>query len=479
MKFWMPRAKELFDKSLNSFIELDELDWKIDINQEKIHKHLIAMANLQDGGFFVFGISDNRKIVGLKDKKVDEIRTKITNIAREGAEPKISVEFEDDIKDEKRILFAYVKESIKKPVHLKGKGIIEGAYIRVGGSTRKASQEEVANMLLYSHIITYEEMIAKDFDSIEALLREVDYKSFFVLLKKPLPSDNKKIFEELIKFKIIRQNGSKFGLTNLGVLTIAHDMSNFSGHFNRGVRILKYEDKTNLISTVDAIQNGGYAIECKPIVIEIMSLLPKRESRANILREEIPLYPRELLKEIIANALIHQDFRQNIHPRIEIFSNRIEITNAGNLLKGINIDTLISNSKLRNPLLAETMRLLHVCEARGSGINTAFLASEIYKLPPLKFINMPNYFKVIIFSPKSYKKMTKEEKIEACYQHCARKFMNQDYMTNTSLRERFGIKSSNRSIVSRIIKSTIEQGKIKISKENSSPKNMRYIPIWA
>ena len=76
--------------------------------------------------------------------------------------------------------------------------------------------------------------------------------------------------------------------------------------------------------------------------------------------------------------------------------------------------------------------------------------------------------------------MIKEEKIEACYQHCARKFMNQDYMTNTSLRKRFRVKSSNKSTISRIIKSAVEQGKIKVEdKENTSPKNTRYVPIWA
>ena len=76
--------------------------------------------------------------------------------------------------------------------------------------------------------------------------------------------------------------------------------------------------------------------------------------------------------------------------------------------------------------------------------------------------------------------MNKEERIQACYQHACLKYVTSDKMTNQSLRERMGIDKQNYPMASRIIKDTIDAGKIKEEKaENVNRRNKGYIPYRA
>ena len=69
--------------------------------------------------------------------------------------------------------------------------------------------------------------------------------------------------------------------------------------------------------------------------------------------------------------------------------------------------------------------------------------------------------------------------LRASYLHACLKYVNNDYLTNTSLRERFGIEPKNNAMVSRIIKNTIDENLIKPYEEGTAPRYMKYVPYWA
>ena len=125
------------------------------------------------------------------------------------------------------------------------------------------------------------------------------------------------------------------------------------------------------------------------------------------------------------------------------------------------------------------MHLFDFCELRGSGVDRAIKAVEEAILPAPKFIKWDYYTKVVIYPKKAYAEMTKEDRIRACYQHCCLKYMDNEKMTNQSFRERMGIEEKNYSIISRIIKETINVGLIKgYAPENIVKKAVSYIPYW-
>lgn len=210
-----------------------------------------------------------------------------------------------------------------------------------------------------------------------------------------------------------------------------------------------------------------------------MKIIPSNEVIQNALREDVSLYPEIAIRELIANALIHQDLSINgTNPMIEIYDNRIEITNNGKPL--IDVLRLIDyQPKSRNEKLANLMRLMGICEERGSGIDKVIASIEAYQLPAPKFIAEEDYFKVIIFAPLPFEDMDKQDRIRATYQHTCLKFMNQEYMTNSTLRERFGIGDKQHSKASKIISDTLEKKLIKpADPDNRSTKHIKYVPFF-
>jgi predicted HTH transcriptional regulator len=126
------------------------------------------------------------------------------------------------------------------------------------------------------------------------------------------------------------------------------------------------------------------------------------------------------------------------------------------------------------------MRRIGVCEERGSGIDKVVTQTEFYQLPAPLFQVIEDNTKAILFAHKPFNKMDKIDKIRACYLHACLKYVNMDKMTNTSLRERFGIEKQNSAVVSRIIRDTLEANLIKdVDPSAKSRKYAIYIPFWA
>lgn len=185
------------------------------------------------------------------------------------------------------------------------------------------------------------------------------------------------------------------------------------------------------------------------------------------------------VRELVANAIIHQDFSlRGTGPMIEIFSDRMEITNPGIPL--VQVERFIdSPPRSRNEALASFLRRVGVCEERGSGFDKVVSQTEFYQLPAPIIDVTDEHTRVILFSHKPFSEMDREERARACYLHACLKYVTRDFMTNATLRSRFGMDDKQISIASRIIKDTVEVGKVKPKDPDTAPKHMKYIPYWA
>ena len=125
------------------------------------------------------------------------------------------------------------------------------------------------------------------------------------------------------------------------------------------------------------------------------------------------------------------------------------------------------------------MRRIGVCEERGSGIDKVVFQTEYYQLPAPYFEITGKNTRAVLFAHRPLNKMDKDSRIRACYLHACLKYVNRDYMTNTSLRDRFGIEVKNSALASRIIKETLVADLIRPYDESASRKFMKYVPFWA
>lgn len=163
---------------------------------------------------------------------------------------------------------------------------------------------------------------------------------------------------------------------------------------------------------------------------------------------------------------------------IEIYPNRIVISNPGSPI--VAVDRFIDGYQSRNERLADFMRRMNICEERGSGIDRVIHEAEVYQLPPPRFQSDPQRTTVTVYGPQPFDEMDREDRIRACYQHCALKWVLNERMTNQTLRERFGLAEGRAAIASQVISATIDAGMIKPDDAvGASRKYARYLPFWA
>jgi len=245
------------------------------------------------------------------------------------------------------------------------------------------------------------------------------------------------------------------------------------------VRVIVYRGQDRISTEREQEGARGYAAGFQGLMDWIDGQLPRNEVIGRALRQNVPLYPELAVRELVANALIHQDFSiDGTGPMVEIFEGRIEITNPGASL--IDIDRMLDHApRSRNEALARFMRRIGICEERGSGVDKVVFETELNQLPAPVWERQDGAFRVVLFAPKALRDMDRSEKVHACYLHACLRHVRREPVTNASLRERFGVAPGNAAIVSRIIKDALEAGVIRPYEEGQAKKVARYLPSWA
>lgn len=484
-KPWIARGLAILGRSLSPVAtEPNELDWKSGLSpkKERLVEHLSAFANHSGGGFIVFGIDNSTGTVrGVDQETVETIVGQLANLGREALEPAIVIDPAVVDWEGASLLIVHIPEQPVKPVHRRGKSI-EHAWIRSGGTTRKASRQEIGAMLMNSRTPRWEELRASSRLALPELLAQLDIAMICKLLERPMLADSDDALRWLVDEKMVEPEGDGGYITHFGAIAAARDLRPFDTLQRKRIRVIRYRG-LNKVETIDElVGQKGYAIGFEGLVAYLKSILPHSEVIRSALRAEVSIYPEIALRELIANALIHQDFTiAGAGPMIEVFDDRIEFTNPGNLLPGKTVDRLIGTTpESRNEVLAAAFRRYRICEERGTGFQKVVAAVELFGLPPIAFVLAEKAFKVILYAPRTFAEMSQSERIEACYQHAVLKYLSSSAMTNTSLRERLKMHEKQRTQVSNLIRDAVVAGRIKRKNMDSlSSKFAEYTPYWA
>jgi len=243
--------------------------------------------------------------------------------------------------------------------------------------------------------------------------------------------------------------------------------------------VVVYTGANKLETRLDQVGVKGYAVGFQGLVRFVMAQLPQNEAIKDALRAEVKLVPEITIRELVANALIHQDLKMvGASVMIDIYSNRLEISNPGEPV--VPVERFIDGYQSRNERLASLMRRMGICEEKSSGIDRVVQNAELYQLPAPDFRVASSRTVVVIFGPKAFDDMDRDDRVRACYQHCALKWVMSERMTNQSLRERFRLPESKSASVSQVISAAIEAGLVKADETvGASRKFARYLPFWA
>jgi ATP-dependent DNA helicase RecG len=482
-KYWIPSVLNILGQSLRPVPhEVNELDWKASLSEDKdrLSEHLMAFANYPDGGSLVFGIVDTGQPIGIEQSEVAQIINTLANLARDSVEPPIAIDHAVIDFEGVNLLLVHIPEQTVKPVHRRGK-TIEQTWVRSGGTTRKASRQEVGALMLNSASPRWEELRASQLLSVDSVIEKLDITTIAKLLERPLPNETEELNRWLLDEGLVVADGRGFYITNFGAIASARKLDDFGILERKRIRVIRYRG-TNKVDTIDETPgNRGYAVGFEGLIGYLKRALPHSEVIQQSLRTEVSVYPEIALRELIANALIHQDFTvTGAGPMVEIYDDRIEVTNPGTLLPGKRPDRLIGTTpESRNEQLASSFRRYRICEERGTGFQKVVRAIELFGLPPLVFTLQENAFRVTLYAPRKFSEMSQTERVEACYQHAVLQYLSSSTLTNSTLRVRFKLHEKNRNQITNLIGDAVTSGRIKRKDEGNGKKFAEYLPYWA
>lgn len=434
----------------------------------------------QPSGFLVWGIEDKtHKTVGteFKPKLAKSQNQDLENWLNNNLHPRIDFRFHEGDFEKQSVVVLEIPAAQHTPVRFR-----DSEFIRVNSAKRKLKDFPEKERALWALFREYrfEREIAKANVSSDEVLKLLDYPAYFDLTNKPLPPNRSAILESLEQERIITKNlPDSYNITNFGAILFAKSLKNFDKLSRKALRVIIYRGK-NKVETIREISGDrGYAIGYENAISVINSLLPANEQIGKAFRSEARMYPEIAIRELVANALIHQDFSiSGTGPMVEIYSDRIEIVNPGKPL--IDVLRFIDHPpRSRNEDIAAFMRQINICEERGSGIDKVIHAVELFQLPPPDFKVNGNNTISILYADKPLSAMSREERIRACYQHAVLQYVSNERMTNTSLRERFNIADQNYPMASKIIGQAIKAGLIRLYDSAVSNKDRSYVPIWS
>ena len=439
-------------------------------DQTKLMRYCVALAN-EGGGWLVLGISDKkpRDILGTNAfQDLQETRRKIFDKLH------FRVEIHELLHPAGRVL------GFCCPPRPAGTAYqYEGAYwMRSGEDLLPMSEDRLRVIHSEAAADWLDEPAISNLDGAD-IVGLLDTQSFFDLLKTPYPTQQSGVLDRLAAENLVSKTGSSWSISRMGAILLAKILNVFPIEVSRkAVRAIIYDGNNKNSVKVDRPGNKGYAAGFGPLIDFIYDSAPANRVFEETIRRETKMFPKQAIRELVANAMVHQDFSiGGTSVMIELYGDRLEISNPGK--PSISPDRFIDEYRSRNDKLADIMRRMGICEERGSGIDKVVTAAEAHQLPAPDFRAGEIRTTCIMFGHQDFSAMSKTDRIRACYQHCCLMYVTNKRMTNQSLRERFSLPESKAALVSQIINTAVEAGQIKLDdSESTSRRYARYIPNW-
>ena len=466
--------------------ETEWVEFKVDyFSFESIGEYISALSNSaalcdRERAYMLWGIDDeNHEIKGTsfcpqKEKKGNE---EMINWLANRLKPRVDFEFKEIETEKGKVVILEIPTAVYKPT-----SFLNEEYIREGSYKRKLKDfpEKERKLWLSFDQKPFEIHTAMQNITAEKVTELLDCAAYYTLRELSLPSSRDAIIHNMVDEQFIREmDNGNYEITNMGALLFAKDLDNFNSLKRKSVRVIRYKGKTKTNAILEREFKRGYAIQFDDIIDHIMTLIPREEEISEGRRLEHIMFPKKAIREILGNMLIHQDLTEHgSGPILEVFDTRVEASNPGRFL--VDIDRIIDTAPhSRNEAIASFLRIVKICEERGSGFDRMEEGMSDLKIPAPKVETGDNFSRQKLYWYENLNEWTREDKIRTCYLSTCYNYINEIEVSNGVLRERFGIEDKNKALMSRIIKDTMDEGLIKLVNENAAPKMRRYKPYWA
>ena len=311
-------------------------------------------------------------------------------------------------------------DSINKPCYYSGKGKSKGSYIRIGEANLPMTEYEIYSYDAFKYktedeLRTNPRIDGTFFDTIQLdgfIAKAVSVKPNLVNLdKKTLININGLSDRNGIPTVcgiMLFGKYPQYLSPNLDIVAVVCATHNYAEENAEGERFLVNK---RLDGTIFQMLETSLAFVQQHMATK--TIIDKTGHR-----NDESEYPVKAIREIILNALIHRDYSihtENEPIRIEMYPDRIEISNLGGLYGRLSIDDLgKTKADVRNPFIAAALEILNVTENRYSGIPTIYAEMKKAGLTEPEFENLRGTFKVTLYNRKTENNVLKSRIIDFC-----------------------------------------------------------------
>ena len=371
----------------------------------RLYEALSAFSNHTGGGIILFGLDETKdfSIVGVEDAQ--KLQEDVTSLASVNMEPALRPQFTVDDIDGLTVVAAEIDEvsASQKPCFYKTAGLPKGAYLRVGNTNRQMTEYEVFGYLSGREQPTDDEDIVPDasLEDLDNSLIDTYLDRFRQIRPRAgfLNNDKEEIF---LRLRIAAKDDEVIRPTLAGLLTFGKYPQEFYPQLM--ITFVQYFGITEDERTPQGarfVDNRRFEGPITEMVDEaetyIMSAMRKSSLIEGMFRRDITEYPRESLRESIANAVAHRDYSPYVrgsYIQIRMFADRLEVQSPGGLFGNVTVDNLEDEHSTRNARLMRMMEDMQVVENRGSGISAMLHAMREANLEPPRFDDRRTSFKV-------------------------------------------------------------------------------------
>ena len=355
-----------------------------------IGRELSAFANTAGGRLFI-GIDDKNQVQGCHFS--NQMKSRIQDIAN-NCDPRISIRIEPFKYKNKEVIVITVPESVDKPVQCS-----DGFFLREGANSQKMTRNEIFYWAQKTRKIRYEDQLREDFKYPE----DFNDTAFAELMKRMNVTITSQR-EDLLQNLGLGKNDKEFKINNAGIMLLGKRRDLYIRQVYVTCVLYKGTDKIKIIDRKD-FRDGLFQDYDNAFKFLQQHLRLEYVIEGGGPRKEIPEIPYEALKEAVLNATIHRDyFEIGARVMVEIFDDRVEISNPGELLFEKEKIGKRTVSVARNPILFDIFSRMQLIEKAGTGIKRILALTDARNIN-VEF-DIDSFFTIIFFRPGLPKEQT-------------------------------------------------------------------------
>ena len=384
------------------------IEYKVEMpkKSEKYMKTVVAFANGR-GGRIVFGVDDKTlNIVGMNPDTIFQTMDSITNAISDSCEPKIYPDVTLQSIDDKTIIVVEIHPGPMRPYYIKNKGLVDGTYVRVAGTSRHAEGYMLKELILEGQNRYFDNEPCEYLEINEDDIKDLCDKMKKIAIENTWNDEEKAAIRDvtkniLITWGILKEDNGKIIPTN------AYALLTGKMQIQPAIQCAVFKGKTRAYF-VDRREFSGPIQDQVQLAFQyVLEKINMGMQIKGIYRQDVYELPINSVRELIANAVAHRNYLEPGNIQVAIFDDRLEVTSPGMLLNTVSIKKMIEGySRLRNPAIANAFAYMKIIEKWGTGIPRILRECKEYGLKKPELIDFDGDFRVNMYRREEKSKTT-------------------------------------------------------------------------